>query len=226
MWRGLAELIFPPSCLLCGAAAHPLCAGCRAALMHAPLLPCPRCAASLGPFAQCLVCAREAFAFDAAIRLGVYEGLAREAVLRIKAGWNEPLAETLGQCWAQAQPCPEPIDALVPIPLHWTRRLRRGYNQAEALARGLASGWRLPMQSRWLWRIRATPEQKAFRRNARRDNLKDSFVVTRPRDLQGQRILLVDDVMTSGATCHEASRVLKAAGASRVIAAVLVRAND
>ncbi|MFQ3649417.1 MAG: phosphoribosyltransferase family protein [Gemmataceae bacterium] len=226
MWRGLGELVYPASCLLCGALDHPLCASCRAALTTTPLPACRRCAASLGPYAQCSLCLREHFAFDAAVRLSLYQGVARSTVFRLKAGWNETLAQTLGQFWAQSLPCPDSVDALVPVPLHWTRRLRRGYNQAEALARGLSQGWKLPLRSRWLWRVRATPDQKAFGRTERRQNLRDAFAVRRGLDLSGLRIVLVDDVMTSGATCHEAARALKAAGAVQVIAAVLARAND
>lgn len=226
MWHGLWELIYPASCLLCSAPGLHFCAACRAALASSALAACPRCAADLGPYAQCSACPRERFAFDAALRLASYEGLARSTVLRLKWGWSETLAELLGQLWAQTQTCPEPVDAIVPVPLHWSRRLRRGYNQAESLARGLARVWNIPVQSRWLWRVRATADQKSFGRAGRRVNLNGAFAVRRGLDLQGRRLLLVDDVMTSGATCHEAARALKVAGASRVIAAVLARAND
>jgi ComF family protein len=226
MWRGLWELVYPASCLLCGEPGLHFCAACRNALVTPPLPACPRCAANLGPYAQCSACPRERFAFDAAHRLSNYEGLTRTAVLRLKGGWSETLAELLGRLWAETHPCPEAADALVPVPLHWSRRLRRGYNQAESLARGLSQGWKVPLHSRWLWRLRATPDQKSFGRAGRQANLKEAFAVRRGLDLRGRRLLLVDDVMTSGATCHEAARALKLAGASRVIAAVLARAND
>jgi ComF family protein len=226
MLQGLLDLVFPAQCLLCGRAGQPFCSVCETGFLHETLAPCPRCGLALGPYAQCSACARERFGFDAVISLGRYEGVRREAILRLKSGWNESLAELLGQTWAARVPCPAEMDAVVPVPLHWSRRWQRGYNQAEALARGLASGWGLPMHSRWLWRVRPTSDQKGLGRDQRRENLRAAFCVACGVSLQGLRVVLVDDVMTTGATCSESALALKKAGALRVIAAVLARAND
>jgi ComF family protein len=173
-----------------------------------------------------VACVGERYGFDAVVRLGTYEGVRREAILRLKSGWNETLAEVIGRTWATQLPCPADIDAVVPVPLHWTRRWRRGYNQAEALARGLATKWKLPLQSRWLWRVRPTGDQKGLGRVDRLENLCGAFAVTRGLVLNGLRLMVVDDVMTTGATCSESALALKRAGAVHVVAAVLARAND
>ena len=114
---------------------------------------------------------------------------------------------------------------LVPVPLHWRRRWLRGYNQSEALAHGLAARLRLPCGSCGLRRIRATPMQTSQTLAGRRDNVRGAFAAAPNVRTAGKTVLLVDDVMTTGATASEAARALKAAGARRVVVAVLTRAH-
>ncbi|MGL4554326.1 MAG: ComF family protein [Gemmataceae bacterium] len=226
MWGGLLDLIFPPRCLLCPTPGPRFCGPCEAALFGDPLGACPGCAAVVGPFAGCAACAATAFGFDGAVRLGVYDGPLREAVLRLKSADGESLAETLGHAWAERRrPAFAGMNAtsVVPVPLHWMRRLRRGYNQAEAVARGLAAGLGLPLRTRRLWRVRATTDQKSLGRAQRLENLRGAFTASA---VAGERVLLIDDVMTTGATCGESARALKKAGAAAVHVAVLARASD
>ena len=117
-------------------------------------------AATVGPYAvidgRCKHCRDETLPFDAAVRLGPYDGPLREAVLRIKHHSGEGLAELLGELWADhAGPALHALgaEAIVPVPLHWRRRWRRGYNQSEALAHGLAARLRLPVRPAWLRRV-------------------------------------------------------------------------
>jgi ComF family protein len=115
-------------------------------------------------------------------------------------------------------------DAVVPVPLHWRRRWRRGYNQSLALAHGLAGRLHLPCRPSWLRRIRHTPEQTRQTPSARHSNVRRAFQAT--VNLQAaETVLLVDDVMTTGATASEAAAALRQAGASRVVVAVLARAH-
>jgi ComF family protein len=233
--RGLLHLIYPPCCHLCGGAmplVAPFCEVCRAAFVANSTPACPRCAAVVGPFAvidgRCVHCRDEAFRFDAALRLGSYEGLLREAVLRMKNHSGEALAELLGELWADhAGLALRAIgaDVLVPVPLHWRRRWLRGYNQSEALAHGLAAKLRLPCGSCGLRRIRATPMQTSQTLAGRRDNMRGAFAAARNAHTSGKTVLLIDDVMTTGATASEAARALKAAGALRVVVGVLTRAQ-
>ena len=111
---------------------------------------------------------------------------------------------------------------VVPVPLHWRRRFARGYNQAEALARGVARSLALPNSARPLRRVSATPTLARAGRSERAELMKGAFRA-RPRGgLKGRTVLLVDDILTTGATCGAAARALKRAGASRVVVLVVV----
>jgi ComF family protein len=184
----------------------------------------------VGPFTHledgCPNCRAERFAFDAASCFGRYENRLRELVLRLKHHSAEGLAEMAGTLWARLRG-PElarlDLNIVVPVPLHWWRRLTRGYNQSEALARSLAEGLNLPCQPGLLRRIRHTPHQSHLPATQRRINVAGAFRAS--ADVRGLSVLLVDDVMTTGATSDEAARALKASGASRVVAAALARAT-
>jgi ComF family protein len=141
----------------------------------------------------------------------------------MKHGYNEGLAEAIGELWAQEALGPlltVGAGAVVPVPLHWRRRWSRGYNQAAALARALASRLRLSFDDRWLRRVRPTGFQ-AGGKDARRANVKDAFLAKADPRLRGSTVLLVDDVLTTGSTASTAARALRTAGASRVVVAVL-----
>jgi ComF family protein len=114
-------------------------------------------------------------------------------------------------------------DVVIPVPLHWWRRFRRGYNQSEALASRLAYRMRLPCRPGWLRRIRHTPQQTAQTPSERRENVRGAFRARSWARLRGKVVLLVDDVLTTGTTCNEAARALRGAGAAQVVVAVLAR---
>jgi ComF family protein len=231
-WRGLLDLLYPPRCLLCGQAPRGrerFCDACEAGLFHDPHQCCPRCAARVGPFAltdgACAACRAESVPFLATVRLGPYVGPLRDAVLRIKSNSHEGLAELLGERLAEAHADrlrAMALDAVVPVPLHWWRRLKRGYNQSAAVAHGIGSRLGVARRYWWLWQGRSTKPQKALSAAQRRENVKGAYVAT--RRLDGLHVLLVDDVMTTGATAAEAARALRRAGA-RVSVAVLARAE-
>jgi ComF family protein len=209
-----------------------LCAACQHDLFADPLPFCPRCAGSVGPFAvidgRCRACRDEPFYFEQVVRLGPYEGLLREVVLRLKHQTGEGTAELFGERWAEhAAPQFEALhaDAIVPVPLHWLRRWRRGYNQSASLARGLATRLGLPCNPSWLRRVRNTPQQTLQTPAGRKANVRGAFRTRAGAPVKGRTILLVDDVMTTGATASEAARALRAGGAARVVVAVLARAQ-
>jgi ComF family protein len=233
---GLRHLVYPACCLLCGrplpgGQAH-FCGACREALFTDSIPCCPRCAGSIGPFAvvggRCRACRQERFSFEQVVRLGPYDGLLREVILRLKHQRGEGMAELLGECWgehAASQFEALHADVIVPVPLHWLRRWRSGYNQSAALSRGLAMRLHLPCHSSWLRRVRNTPQQTSQTPAGRKANVRGAFRARHGTAVKGRSILLVDDVMTTGATASEAARALRAAGASRVVAAVLARAQ-
>jgi ComF family protein len=230
--RGLLHLVYPGACALCSRptdiGAGDFCPDCRIALVTDPHPTCVRCAGTLGPnlppAPDCVKCRGQSFAFERVIRLGPYEGVRRDAVLRMKHSHHEGLAEAVGELWATG--AVEQLKAagagvVVPVPLHWRRRWRRGYNQAAALARALASGLQIPFADRLLRRVRATPFQTAVAPSARRANVRGAFRAAADPNLTGQTVLLVDDVLTTGGTASEAARALRGAGAARVVVAVL-----
>ncbi|HKI34523.1 MAG TPA: ComF family protein [Gemmataceae bacterium] len=233
--QGLLHLLYPGACHVCDAplppGAGPFCDPCRQALTVDPHGQCPRCAGSVGPFAEvadgCPHCRGTSFPFDTVLRLGPYEGRLREVILRMKHAAGEALAELVGELWAgcaEARLRGLAADLVVPVPLHWRRRWRRGYNQSEALARPLAARLGLACRPSCLRRVRHTPQQPSRSAAGRLDNVRDAFRA-RGRVLAGRTVLLVDDVLTTGSTAAEAARALRRAGARRVVVAVLARAH-
>lgn len=209
------------------------CAACQQKIFTDSAPSCPRCAANIGPYVEasnCWQCHNESYAFQSVLRLGPYDGDLRDLVLRMKQPTGETLAEVVGRHWARnrLQQLQEiPADMVIPVPLHWRRRLSRRYNQAEILAKNLAHELRIPCRPRWLRRIRNTPHQAFIETSGarRKANVKDAFLANSRAALQGQRVLLVDDVLTTGYTAHEAARALKKAGAKSVAVAVLARGH-
>ncbi len=108
------------------------------------------------------------------------------------------------------------FDALIPVPLHPLRRRERGYNQSEILAKVLAQSHDISMQASWLKRVRYTGTQTKLGKDSRQTNLQDAFVCSHPDSVTGKRILLVDDVYTTGATARQCAAILKASGAREV----------
>ena len=231
----LADLVAPLACPICGAETRgfPLCPDCRQELLDASASPaCPRCGLLLGPWARldkgCSTCRGKPLGFDAALALAPYQGPLRDLCLRLKHRRGAWLARWLAELVAEARRAPleaelarDPMSLVVPIPLHWLRRLERGYNQAEALADALAR--RLNLRSaRPLRRIKRTDRLAGIGRTERAEQLRGAF---RSRPLAGRTVLLVDDILTTGATCGSAARALKKAGAARVVAVIVARAE-
>jgi ComF family protein len=176
--------------------------------------------------------------FDTVVPLGGYRAGLREAVLRIKRRGGEPLAEAMARLYVLrrgAQVAEQHADVVVPIPMHWTRRMVRETNSSEVLAARLGRALGLPLAQGRLVHWRRTLPQKSLPPRERFRNVHGAFRLCRaPRlpaafrqtafDLRGARVLLVDDVLTTGATCSEAAKVLKQGGAAWVAVAVLDRA--
>jgi ComF family protein len=228
--RGAIDLIVPPSCWICETlvADRPtsFCESCERSLTADPHDVCTRCASTLPPLVAqagyCPRCRKDAFAFERVVRLGPYAGMLREAILRSKHSFGEAFAEALAEL--AAPPLRDKLQGhalagVIPIPLHWWKRWRRGYNQSEISARALASTMKLPLLTRVLFRTKWTEQQTAAQ--DRRKNVRDCFTLGRPgetRRLAGRLVLLVDDVLTSGATADEAARVLRTCGATTIVA--------
>jgi ComF family protein len=230
--RGLGQIVYPPACLACGAGTGDqpisLCDPCRERLIDEPHETCRRCASTVGPNLlpsdDCPRCRDKPLAFDRVFRLGPYEGLRREVILKIKRVEHEALAAAAGAAWVESRiHCLRDLGivAVVPAPLHWRRQWARGYNQAQVLAAAWSAGLRVPLRRRWLRRIRPTLRQTALAPTARFENVHNAFAARRDPRMIGATVLVVDDVVTTGATASEAARALKRAGVANVIVAAL-----
>ena len=237
----LPTLVFPRHCPACGSAHGPdadlgsdtLCSDC--AERSRPITP-PFCNCCGEPFDgeiatesfRCSHCASREFAFDFAIAGYKADGPAREIIHRFKYGKELHLARVAANMLAEALEDERIASAnlpwsLVPVPLHWIRRYRRGFNQAEELCRYLHKLSGYPV-NKALRRIRNTPRQVSLNRKARLENLRDAFSLKKNHSsIRGNSILLVDDVFTTGSTAHECARVLKEGGAERVIVVTMAR---
>ncbi len=173
---------------------------------------------------QCGLCRRGLSGFDAAYSYGSYDGTLRKLIQLFKYGKVLTLARPLGQLLANAVPRERVYDLIVPMPMHWRRRWSRGFNQSALLGEVLASRMHLKVSSA-VRRRKATPPQAGMTATQRRANMSGAFDVRRPGDVRGKRILLVDDVFTTGATAAACARALKRAGALHVAVLTVARAD-
>jgi ComF family protein len=234
-FEAVDALVFPWQCPICGAGAlgSPFCVDCRRELLEAAGSACPRCALPVGPWARldrgCSRCRGESLGFDAAIALGPYQGPIRQLCLLLKREENAWLARWIVDLLVEGRTelGGLPKEALVaPVPLHWRRQWQRGYNQSDELARRLARRLALHRFGA-LRRVVATAPLAELGRTERTAVMRDAFRV-RPCPhpaLQGRTIVLVDDILTTGATTGAAARTLKKAGAARVVVVVAGRAE-
>lgn len=223
------SLLYPPRCLVCRALGESgLCAACLSQI--APVAPplCRTCGQTLPPDLDgCLHCRLRRPAYDCARALGAYDGVLRTAIHQFKYRDRPQLAAPLGLSLAAFARDHAPdlnglrFDALLPVPMHPTRRRIRGYNQSERLACVVGGELALPLLTDALVRARAARPQVGLTGEARRGNLAGAFAVPRPEAVQGQSLLLIDDVATTGSSLHECALVLKAYGAQAVYALTL-----
>mgnify|MGYP003627118316 FL=1 len=231
--RRSADLLLPRACALCGQdhAGHTFCVDCIAALPGLTQARCPVCAIAVPARgspprpSHCPACTRHRPAFDAALVLADYavplDRLIQAAKYRRRPQLARAAAATLAALRQADLPLPRWPQRIVPVPLNPGRLRERGFNQAAVAARALASAWRLPLDLHSLQRCRATATQQHLPLRARHQNVADAFVCGLA--LTGERVALVDDVMTSGATLHWAAHALREAGAASVIVLALAR---
>jgi ComF family protein len=231
---GLLDLLFPDECRVCGEALHavsriPVCARClkEPEPLHAEFF-CATCRtpfvnrAPLDEAGQCALCRLGLNGFDQVYSFGAYEGSLRQLIHLFKFERVQTLRKPLGSFLALALPRETSFDAIVPMPLHWRRRWERGFNQSDLLAREIARRWHAPVR-RLVRRKRATAPQAGLTSSQRRLNVRGAFAVRSGTRLDGMRILLVDDVLTTGATASACARALKRAGAAQVSFLALAR---
>lgn len=232
MLSALKDLLFPPRCLGCERSlksSRPplLCPTCRGELawIRSPL--CSGCGLPFvaGADHLCGDCLVNHFAFDLARSLWRYQPPVSDLILALKFKGQLTGIATLAGLAAESESLGqlgEP-DLVLPVPL-WLDRLRgRGFNQALVLAQGCFPAWRDRIRPQVLVRSRPTQPQSSLSGEQRRRNLRRAFSLADPSAVAGRRILLVDDVFTTGSTLNECSRTLRAAGAARIEAFTLAR---
>lgn len=230
----LGSLFYPPTCVVCAAnvsRSEYLCADCQ---RRAPRIKAPFCAKCSEPFPgaitqtfNCANCEHRELHFDCAVAVYRSRGLVRKLVHDFKYGNQRylryPLAAWLRETLNDPRLHGRHFDLIIPVPLHPARERERGFNQAALLAELLANSMNVPARP-VLERIRYTTTQTAYDRAERMENLAGAFRLRKNRDVRDLRVLLIDDVLTTGSTLSECAHVLRDAGATSVHAATAARA--
>ncbi len=235
MLKGLADVVFPPQCMACGAvlrgAGLPFCPLCytQLRLISSPICPC--CGHPYDePEEQnhlCGACLSAAPAFLTARALGRYESVLLDVIHRFKYGGKVSIGERLGELMAQfTYPSflIKDYSSVIPVPLHPRRLRQRGFNQALILAREIARCCSLGLDIASLRRVVCTEPQVGLGRDRRGLNIKGAFAVTGQERITGKKIILVDDVYTTGSTVRECALVLMKNKAESVAVLTLARA--
>ena len=218
-------MVFPRKCVGCGRHGNWLCADCAAAVhwLTPPLCDC--CGREVGAGSRCQECARDRPKIDGIRACSRFEGAIRQAIHRLKYGGQRALAEPLAELLVQVARQLPPADAVVPVPLHPARERRRGYNQSALLAAELGRRLDLPLELA-ARRVRETRDQVELDRRARQANVKGAFACADLATIAGRRLLLIDDVCTTGSTLLACAEPLVRAGAASVWGLTIARQDE
>ena len=236
------SFIFQPECFICGSRFRSsaestsgnakICHSCSDSVTDQLAIRCTFCSAVLNnpsPFGdRCALCREWKSKLTQCFSIGSYSGLLRSTIVEIKRDFHDTKAYQLGMLLGEHFELRNsvPIDAVVPVPSHWRRKWsRRGFQPSSVIADGFCKVIGLKKLSNALRCVKFVKKQSKMGTNQRIINVKKTFAVGRFARLQDLRILLIDDVMTSGATANECARVLCSAGVSQVILAVAARAS-
>ena len=238
---GLVALCFPDDCRVCARPLEdpsrlPICVACLSSfrVIAAPF--CGTCGRPMvagahvgaaGPV--CALCRRGVYSFQLARSFAAYDDALLRAITLLKHEAIRPLANWLGHRLAEVargDPAVAKADLVVPVPLHPERQRERGFNQAELLAKAVASRLNLPMEARALERRKPRPPKLKLSRHERWEAARGAYAPVTGRQFDNRRVLLVDDVFTTGATLDACARALQAAGAKHVTALTVARVVD
>lgn len=234
--RALVQTVLPPTCLACRKPSGAVGGLCPKCWQSAGFIERPYCERLGTPFSYDSggpLISPAAFAdppaFDRARAAMRFSDVARDLVHLLKYGDRLDLVKPFAQWMSRAgEEVLREADALIPVPLHWTRLFQRRFNQSAELARAISTRSKLSVIDDVLERIRATPPQVGLARDERAKNVHGAFSVEKASraKLKGKRIVLIDDVLTTGATANACARVLRRAGAARVDVLTLARVVD
>jgi ComF family protein len=228
--KSLADFVYPPICYGCNTEVEEglICEGCRLALFTHELAVCPKCGRPCTRTAETCGQCRTPFNLSRVRALGLYVPPFDKLVQAFKYSGKTKVGELLGRALAELVQQDEVLsaaDAVCPVPLHPARLRERGFNQSLLLVAAISMSTRIPLAD-FLVRIRNTQTQTLkMNPEARLKNLERAFRLRPGADVDGKRVLLVDDVMTTGATLDQAARELLKGGAARVLGAVVAAAH-
>lgn len=232
----LVDFLLPPACAFCTTPltideTHDqvrLCQTCRNNFTRDDRPACLKCGMPTGPYVDtsdgCIACRRRNFRFETVVRLGTYEDELRTACIRGKAPGAEALAAALaGLLYEKQRERFEDFapDVVVPVPQHWLHQFTRPHHQANTIAQELARRLDIPYLETAICKLRRTADQSSLPRSKRLKNLTQAFHVADPKQVSKRRILVVDDIFTTGTTLNEVARTASKAGASSVAASVI-----
>ena len=230
--RVTADLIYPPLCALCqcrlSSPAELICEPCQTQLLPVSTPCCDRCGFPLEtPDQSCEACQGRTLHFLRARSALMFNQPVQALIHLLKYRRRRSIGVFLGECLGKIIVC-EPwfahIDTIVPLPLHSVRLRERGYNQSERIAKGFADYTGVPMNTGLVVRRRPTKTQTRLSIEQRRENVKDAFATPPGQSLKGRHIVLVDDVLTTGASLDSCARALVDGGAAAVYALTVARA--
>jgi ComF family protein len=239
LFTRILDFIFPASCSYCrsplGDSRIPhFCKACWSdfATLQGPV--CPSCGRPFGspasltdsPEHECLSCRKDPPHYDQALAAGIFEGPLREAIHVYKYRPLRSLGKHLSLWMAEQVRMTVPLDLAMPVPLHKKRLRHRGFNQALLLAHGISERFAIPLSYDNLVRTRYTRPQVELSGRERAENVRGAFNLIRPQEIIDTRILLIDDVFTTGATMNECAKVLNDAGAASVTVLTLARTTE
>lgn len=224
MWNTI-DWVFPPHCLGCGNEGEIICSECYATIKRVPANVCPYCNAYVSTSGHCPNCGNRKPPYNQYRAFAFYGGVIREAVHHLKYQNDVGVARVLaGYLLKVIQAENWEIDLVVPVPLSKHKQDQRGYNQAERLALPVAEALRIPLSTDALLRIKENASQVDLDVQSRRDNVRGVFEAN-PVLVKGKKILLIDDVFTTGATLESASQALKDAKSDLVYAVTVGRSD-
>lgn len=238
-FHAFLDLFYPRSCLHCNRNLNNsfefyICNDCKKQVSYISDTQCTRCGATLGPHTRvtakkgCMVCKGRSFHLDTTTSITYYEGVIRTLIHTFKYARQTFLSNLLYDIMLQDKKLYEiipNIDIIVPVPLYWLKKMHRGFNQSELLSRGIRRHFLKPLSINNLCRIKNTASQTQLSKSQRQINIDNAFFVKYPELLKGKKILLVDDVLTTGVTALECSRKLKEAGAKSIHLLILAIAR-
>lgn len=236
--EALVDFVLPPACAFCTRDLQNdfeatvdeinLCGKCRKNLTNDDRSACLKCGMPVGPYVDtsdgCTECSRRNFEFESVIRLGVYEDSLRTACIRGKSRGAEALAAALAslllkkQAEQLSQFSPEIV---VPVPQYWLHRFTRPHHQALTIAEVLADRLGISCDERAVRKNRRTVDQSSLPRSKRLTNLKKAFTARAEGTFKNRRVLIVDDILTTGTTSNEVAKALRKAGVSTIAVAVI-----